>query len=518
MNTTFKKSILPFAISLAVGAGLFVTHIVGSNNSSFFSIPKTTALQEVKTLVSKRFMEDIAIDSLKASTIDSILLQLDPHSRYIPASDLQEEIEGMQGMFYGIGVQYLMVNDSLNVVQVLPKSPAEAAGLQVGDIIIRASDSLVSGSNKTSAQIRNILSGARGTKVPLTVSREKKFVKLVAERKEIDVNSVDASLIIAPTVGYIKLTRFTSKTYREFMQALVTLKKQPLKKLILDLRDNGGGVLEEAVEIADEFLDGDKLISYTQGFHSAKKDYRCRRLGQFEEGKLIILCNENTASASEILMGALQDWDRATIIGKRSFGKGLLQEQYNLNDGGALRLTIAKYYTPLGRSIQRSYANGKKLYYDEAILKLTDSTIKDTRQLTLTKAGKKLYDQSGITPDIILASDSAKLSVNVKQLLNDEAVGSFGYKYFVAHKASMKQFTSLELFEKDVTVTDSIWNFYVQSLTQGNTKKVQSISAEEKNILSKYLKTSVAIQLFGKIGFYKGLAIDDQVVKAAINL
>ncbi len=518
MNTTFKKSILPLAISLALAAGLFVSHILGPNSGNFFAIQKITALQEVKTLISKRFMDDIAIDSLKAGTIDSILLKLDPHSRYIPASELQDEIEGMQGMFYGIGVQYLMINDSVNVVQVLPKSPAETAGVQVGDIIIKASDSLVSGSNKSTAQIRNIFSGARGTKVPLTVSRENNLVKLIAERKEIDVNSVDASFMIAPAVGYIKLTRFTNKTYREFMQALVTLKKQPLKKLILDLRDNGGGVLDEAVEIADEFLDGDKLISYTQGFHSPKKEYRCRRLGQFEEGKLIILCNENTASASEILMGALQDWDRATIIGKRSFGKGLLQEQYNLNDGGALRLTIAKYYTPLGRSIQRSYANGKQVYYDEAKIKLADSTVKDTRQLTITKAGKKLYDHSGITPDIIMASDSSKLSNNLKQLLSDTVVSNFGYRYFIAHKGLEKQFPSFELFEKDETNEESIWNFYLQSFTPASSKKVLSLSAEEKIKLSKYLKTSIAVQLFGRLGYYKSLAGEDEVLKAATAL
>lgn len=518
MNTTFKKSVLPFAVGLSIAAGLFVTHILGSNSTGFFSIQKISALQEVKTLISKRFMEDIAIDSMNAGTIDSVLLKLDPHSRYIPASELQEEIEGMQGMFYGIGVQYIMVNDSLNVVQVLPKSPAEVAGVQVGDIIINASDSIVSGSNRTTTQIRNILSGARGTKVPLTVSRENKLMKLTAERKEIDVNSVDASLMIAPAVGYIKLTRFTSKTYREFMEALVTLKKQPLKKLILDLRDNGGGVLEEAVEIADEFLEGDKLISYTQGFHSPKKEYRCRRLGQFEEGKLIILCNENTASASEILMGALQDWDRATIIGKRSFGKGLLQEQYNLNDGGALRLTIAKYYTPLGRSIQRSYANGKKVYYDEALVKLADSAVKDTRQLTVTKAGKKLYDHSGITPDIILDSDSSKLSTNLKQLLVDEVVANFGYRYFITHKGLKKQFPSFELFEKDVSNDESIWNFYLQSLTPASRNKLQGLSADEKITLLKYLKTSLVIQLFGRTGYYRSLATEDEIVKAAIVL
>ena len=518
MNTDFKKSILPFAVSVLLAVGLFVTHIMGKSNDDFFSIPKVSALQEIKTIIAKRYLEAVNADTLTATTIDSVLMNLDPHSRYITPSEKQTELEGIKGMFYGIGVEYTLINDSVNVVQVLDKSPAQEAGLQIGDIILKAGDSSVSGASITAQRIKLILTGERGSKILIIVKRAEKILQLSAQRKEVDVNSVDAAFIISPGIGYIKLNRFTTKTYREFMTALMVLKKQPLNKLILDLRDNGGGVLEEAVEIADEFLEGDKLISYTQGFHSPKKQYRCRRLGQFEEGKLIILSNENSASASEILMGALQDWDRATIVGKRSFGKGLLQEQYNLNDGGALRLTIAKYYTPLGRSIQRNYTAGKQAYYNGAKSHLSDTNVRDKRQLTLTKSGKKLFDQSGISPDVLVESDSAIISLNLLSILNDDASKNFGYRYFVRNKTIKTQYGNFEVFQKTMTVDDKIWNFYKQSLSAKNSILLSQLSSKDKEILGRHLKTSLAAQLYGRQGYYRSLALTDQAIKKAVAL
>ncbi len=302
------------------------------------------------------------------------------------------------------------------------------------------------------------------------------------------------------------------------MIALMELKKQPLTKLILDLRNNGGGVLEEAIEIADEFLEGDKLISYTEGFHSPRKEYRCRRLGQFEKGKLIVLCNENTASASEILLGALQDWERATIIGKRSFGKGLLQDQYNLSNGAALRLTIAKYYTPLGRSIQRSYAKGKQAYYEAAkTTTLADSSNTKYRQLTLTKSGKKLYDHSGISPDVEMEQDTIPLSPSLVQLLKDESISHFGYRYFLAHPS----ITSLQTVDKlltDTGLSKSLTAYFNTIVSRKRVSELDKLTANQKILLTGQLKLSLANQLFGKKGFYKLQAVQDRLVAKALSL
>jgi carboxyl-terminal processing protease len=321
--------------------------------------------------------------------------------------------------------------------------------------------------------------------------------------------------------GFIKINKFSTHTYKEFMTALTELNKKGMQKLILDLRDNGGGVLDEAIEIADEFLTEDKLITYTEGKHKKRKEYRCRRLGQFEKGSLVVLCDERSASASEVLMGALQDWDRATIIGRRSFGKGLVQEQYDLSNGAALRLTVARYFTPMGRCIQRSYANGGKAYFAEIeerhlngndSIQYAEKTNKN--KIFTTPMGKKLFDGGGITPDIFQAQDTAALSKTVLLLFSKGLVNHYALNYSTRLKSSIKQFNSPVAFAEKFIFSNEDWNDF-SAFTKKDSVDISSITSSEKNYIIQFLKSSIARFIWNKEGYYEAVNMDDEMIKKA---
>ena len=434
MRTKKLNIWLPLLFSLTMIVGMFLGYKMRDTmpGKKFFSVQKPNTIQEVTDLINNRYVDKTDINNLTDTAIQAILSKLDPHTIHIPAKDLEGINEDIEGSFVGIGIMYNMLADSLNVTQVVTGGPAEKAGLQVGDIILKAGDSVLSGNKSTPEKIRNILHGTNKSTINLNLWRNKSIVKTIITRGSISVPSVDAHYMLDDKTGYIKINRFSTQTYKEFMTSLMDLKKQNLQSLVIDLRDNGGGVLEEAVEIADELLEGDKLITYTEGVHTPKKEYRCRREGQFEKGNVVILADEGSASASEVLMGALQDWDRAKIVGRRSFGKGLVQEQYDLSDHSALRLTVARYYTPLGRSIQRSYKQGAKSYYEDVSNRfvhgaMADSLKNDTTTLFTTKAGKKLFGSGGISPDFYIALDSNLSSNLTRKLITTNILSDVGY-------------------------------------------------------------------------------------------
>lgn len=340
----------------------------------------------------------------------------------------------------------------------------------------------------------------------------------------IPISSVDAAYMVDSITGYIRLNKFSQHTYREFMISLESLKKQGLKKLIFDLRGNGGGVLDEAVEIADEFLDGDKLITYTIGRHSPRKEYRCRREGQFEKGELVILADEGTASASEIIIGALQDWDRAVIIGRRTFGKGLVQDQFDLSDKSALRLTIARYYTPIGRSIQRSYANGGKAYFDEINNRLhlpdsarADSVTGNNGKAYLTASGKKLYGGGGISPDIFIQADTAYMDTSLALIFLKGLTGDFGYRYFTANPQLGSSYRSPQDFASGFKIDDNSWKFF-ESMARKDSVNISGIGVKAKAYLSRILKASVARHLWHNEGYYESSNKEDDVMQKALDV
>ena len=517
---------LPLLFSIVMIIGMFMGYKMRDSmpGKSFFYKESPTSLQEITNLLQTKYVDSVNIKSLTDTAIEAMLSKLDPHSVYIPPKELEAINDEINGSFFGIGIEFNILDDSLNVVNVMQGGPSDKAGLKTGDIILAAGDSAVSGKKISRDRIREILKGSEGSIVKLTVFRNGKKQQTEVARGEIPITSVDAAYMITKTIGYIRLNKFSTQTYTEFMNSLLTLKKQGLQDLILDLRDNGGGVLQEAVDIADEFLEGDKLITYTEGLHSEKKEYRCRRQGQFEKGKLAVLADEGTASASEVLLGALQDWDRAAIIGRRSFGKGLVQDQFNLSNGAALRLTIARYYTPVGRSIQRSYKNGSRSYYNEISDRYTDgemisadSVRNDTTKIFHSQGGKKLYGGGGITPDYFVAADTSRLSLTVAKLYSRGTLTDFGYRYYRLHRDELAQYKTATQFTQSFNVSENDFQYF-ETLAAKDSVDTQHISAKEKTEITAVLKSSLANQLFRTSGYFEAVNSDDNYIKKALEI
>ncbi len=513
---------LPLLFSLTMVVGMWLGYKMrdAMPGRSFFYMQRNRPVQEILDLLNSKYVDDVRLDSLADTAIQAILARLDPHSVYIPADDLNMVNEDMDGYFYGVGIEYEIFDDTVHILNMVKDGPAEKAGLQVGDRLIKVGDSLIAGTRINGRSMKKLLHGKKGSKIAVSLLRNGKLQQAVITRNTIAVSSVDASYMIDSNIGYIRLNRFSQVTYREFMQALDELHKNGLKKLILDLRGNGGGVLDQATAIADEFLEGAKLITYTEGKHSAKKEYRCQKVGFFEKEPLVVLADEGSASASEVLLGALQDWDRATIIGRRSFGKGLVQEQYNLSDGSALRLTIARYYTPLQRSIQRSYSNGQKAYYKEMQdrfnnLAKEDTLAADTKNVYTSSKGKKLYGGGGIWPDINIAPDTTCYDAMGK-LNKRGSISNFTYSYYLTHKDALKVYTTPAAFQTFV-FTDAEMTAFSQQASRDSVF-LPMAAPVQKEFWLRQLRSALAHQLWHKQGYWQVINAGDAVVGKAVSL
>ena len=430
--------------------------------------------------------------------------------------------EDLQGNFQGIGVEFQMIKDTVNVMNVIPDGPSFKAGVEIGDKIIKVNDNFnLTGKNISTDDVRKQLRGPANSTVSITVLRNNQPKQIKIIRGNIPLYSLDAAYMINTNTGYIKLNKFSETTYREFMSAMEKLKQQHMQQLVLDLRDNGGGIMQEAVEIADEFLDEDKLIVYTQGVHSPRADYRCSKDGVFEKGKLVVLVDETSASASEILAGALQDWDRATIIGRRTFGKGLVQQQFTLSDGSELRLTIARYYTPLGRNIQKPYDKGKEEYEEELINRFHDGelvvgdTAKPKGQAFKTPNGHLVYGGGGITPDIFVPYDTTKQPRAVMQLYGRSTITEFVYNYYVEHRTQFQQYKSPEDLYKQFHFSDNDWQQFANYAKQDSVD-ISKLPATAKTFVSSQMENLLARQIWRTEGYFELSNENDPVIKKAL--
>ena len=524
-----KKKIqvwLPLLFSLTMIAGMYFGYKMRDNmpGKSFFFAEKRRPVQEIMDLINNRYVDDVKMESLADTAIQAMLSKLDPHSVFIPAEELQQVNEDLAGKFFGVGIEFNIFDDTLNVINVLKDGPGFKAGLLTGDKFIKIGDSAVAGNKTNADDYRKLLRGDRGTKVTITYLRNYVKKETTIKRDAIPLSSIDASYMITKEIGYIRLNKFSSVTYREFMESLEALKKTGLQKLVLDLRGNGGGILDEAVEIADEFLEGDKLITYTEGKHVEKKEYRCRRTGQFEKGALIVLADEGTASASEILIGALQDWDRATIVGRRTFGKGLVQEQFDLSDNSALRLTVARYFTPVGRSIQRPYTNGGKAYYQEISnrfhdgeTQFADSIKNDTGKIYKTKGGKIIYAKGGITPDYFIAMDTTGYSKNAALIYTRGIIGSFAYNFYLQNITLLKTFKTPNDFVKRFSFNEEHWKQFIMAVARDSIN-IAPATGKEKSDLTNQIKSAIARQLWRSEGYFEVMNTADEGIKKAMEI
>jgi len=522
---------LPLLLSVVMIAGMIIGYKIKTEmpETGFFSVEKKRPLQEVINLIENKYVDDENPDYLGDAAIEAILDKLDPHSVFLSASQLQDVKEDLQGGFSGIGVEFNIFSDTINILNVVKDGPADKAGLQIGDKFLKVGDSAVAGVHITSERIKRLLRGAGGTKADVTILRGNSQQHFTITRGMIPLNSLDASYIISGDVGYIRLNKFSETTYKEFMDATLALQKKGMKNMILDLRDNGGGILTEATNIADEFLDQDKLITYTEGKHFPKKEYHCSKDGIFEKGKLVVLVNEGTASASEILVGALQDWDRATVVGRRTFGKGLVQEQYELSDGSGLRLTIARYYTPLGRSIQKSYSGGNKQYKEELRNRFNDGeltsadSIKHTNGKPFkTPSGKIVYSGGGITPDIFVPFDAEQyrdstFNKDIGRMFAKGTLNNFVYNHYLLNKNKFASFKDPLDFEKHFSEDETFWDSF-KSFASHDSVDLNNLSAKEKEELNRQIKILIARQIWRNEGMFEVSNSDDPIIKKALEV
>jgi carboxyl-terminal processing protease len=518
---------LPLIFSLVMITGMFFGFKLHqeAGGRSFFQRDKRTSLQEALDLIRNKYVDKVGLDSLQDDAINEVMNHLDPHSVYIPASDVESANEELQGNFEGIGIEFNRFSDTVHVLYVIPGGPSDKAGIRIGDKIIKVDDSTIVNKGLFNDDIRKMIKGQKGTKIKLTVLRGNTIQYYEVVRGTIPLPSLDASYMIDATVGYIKLNKFAETTYREFMQAMENLKKQGMQKLILDLRDNPGGFVEQATNIADEFLDGDKLIVYTQGANIPRQDYTAGKEGIFEKGKLVVLVDELTASASEILTGALQDWDRATIIGRRTYGKGLVQGQYELNDGSAIRLTIARYYTPSGRSIQKPYDKGRKIYdediydrYQHGELFSADSIhYSKNQKVYKTRGGRTVYGGGGIVPDIFVSLDTSRYTRNVTQLYLNGRFNNFIYKYYIDHSNQFDQYKSPSEFAEHYQNSADVWNQLIEEALKDSIKLKNIPESEKKNIQNQ-IKAYLARLKWRTQGYYQVSNSFDPAVEKALEV
>jgi len=492
-------------------------------------IDRNDRLEEIIDLVNEKYVDTINTNNLYTDAVAGILRHLDPHTVYIPAADVQEVNEDLEGGFFGIGVEFTVVRDTIQVTSVIENGPSQHAGLQIGDQMIKVGDSIVAGNHITTERIVSLLRGKQHTHVAVTVrdpyTLKPRQVSIV--RDVVPIFSVDAAVMIDSVTGFIKIDRFSATTYTEFIKALRSLKTQGMKQLIVDLRDNPGGYLEAATAIADEFLDDNKLVVYTQGLHSAKTNYRSNREGLFENGKLAVLVDESSASAAEIFSGAMQDWDRGIIVGRRTYGKGLVQEQYELSDGSALRLTIAKYYTPSGRCIQRSFANGKEAYAEDFSKRLgsgeltgTDTAAMQDTVKYYTSTHRVVYGGGGIKPDVYVPYDTAHMSAALINLMFNDEMKGIQWDYFIRNRARLQAYKTIKDYDRDFKGADEMVMRYLAALKGAPHDEAVKLLARPTNLQSfkAQMKAQLARFVFHDNGYYAISVKTDNVAQKALQV
>lgn len=517
-----NKNNFPIYFSLAVVLGIIIGVSLNGNSSDVLSLSRNTSQEKkIKRLINfieRDYVDKVDTEDLLDGAITQMLGKLDPHSVYIPKENQQANIENMQGNFVGIGVQFRMIKDSITVIQPIKGGPSIKAGIKAGDRILMANKDTLYGKNMFSNKVPKYLKGKPNTKVALQVYRKSNdsLFTIDITRGKVNIKSVDLAYMINDSVGYIKLDRFARNTYREFKSSLNTLIDDGMTDLVLDLRGNGGGYIDIANSIIDEFLEDDKLIVFTKNNKDEIDESFATSRGSFEKGGLYVLIDENSASASEIVAGALQDNDKGTIIGRRSFGKGLVQVEMDLGDGSAVRLTTARYYTPTGRSIQKPYSkDGNRSYYRDYQKRIASGELLNKDSIKVvdslkfeTPKGKVVYGGGGIIPDVFVAIDTTSYMSN----FYFNTVNNFAFDYVDNNRKKLQNWNVdrfVNDFDKDETVLDS----YLSSI-----KDRAKPSYNTKKSLKKYLKASIANVLFGDVGFYRIIHQDDKMLQKVLEL
>lgn len=516
-----RKTILSLIITLF--SFVFIFAAKGKNDVSQFS-----KLIEASSKIKSMYVDTINDKKLVEDAITGMLEKLDPHSVYIPQEEVQKMNEQLVGNFEGIGVQFQMIDDTLFVEQTISGGPSEKVGILPGDRIVLVNDSSIAGKKMSNTDIMKRLRGDKGTLVNVSIARRgvKELIDFAIIRDKIPLYSIDATYMATPTIGYIKLTKFSATSKSEFDKAFKKLQQQGMQSLILDLQSNGGGYLQTATQLVDEFLSAKQLIVYTEG-RTGRMNYVASSRGDYETGKLILLVNEYSASASEILAGAVQDWDRGLVVGRRTYGKGLVQQPVNLSDGSMMRLTTSRYYTPSGRCIQRSYKEGLDKYkhdlvdrYNRGELTNADTThFPDSLRKETLLLRRTVYAGGGIMPDYFVPMDTAFNTKYLTKIIAKGVVNSFSSKYFETHhKQWAIDYPSFAAFNRNFTISDALLGELVEAAKTENIEFVQADFDRSKQFLKVQLKSLFARRMWDINEFYQVLNTENESCNKAIEI
>jgi carboxyl-terminal processing protease len=488
-----------------------------------FKLGKTLALLEAI------YVDSVNISALTEQMIISTLRNLDPHSVYIPAKDVQEENEPLQGNFEGIGIQFNLLNDTIIIISPIPGGPSEKVGIMAGDRIISIAGEKVTGVGMTTTGVQKRLRGPKGTKVDVLIFRkgEKELLDFMITRDKIPVNSLDAAYMVTGNVGYIKLSRFSEQTAVEFSQAVEKLRTGNMEHLVIDLRGNSGGYMVPAVQIADELLSGEELIVYLEGLHTSRQEYQSAPSGELTRARVAVLLDEGSASASEILAGAVQDWDRGVIIGRRSFGKGLVQNRFPLPDGSEIRLTIARYYTPSGRSIQTPYDEGfdkyfqtfYSRYFSGELIHPDSLNLPDSLKAFTIRNKRVVYGGGGISPDIFIPIDTTYYSDYYRDLIRTSALTNYMLSYTDRNRSQLtRRYRSFDAFSREYEIDAAA----IEGLKAAGEKngvrfdqKQYDVSAPE---IKSVMKALVARDIWDMNEYFRVINENDPAISKALEV
>ncbi|WP_445456644.1 S41 family peptidase [Flavobacterium sp. HNIBRBA15423] len=519
-----NKIYFPIIIAIAIAIGLLLGSKLNSfNNPDFLSKNlKRNKLNKLIDFIDREYVDDINTDSIVDLTVNGILENLDPHSVYISKRDLKSVTENMKGDFVGIGVNFYVYNDTVAVIKPIKNGPSERAGIRPGDRILFADNYQLYNKKIQNDSLFSKLKGEKGSTVLITVFRKatNEKLKIKVKRDIIPIKSVDIALKVSDEVGYIKINRFAETTYDEFYKALLSLKRQGIKELVIDLRDNGGGYLEMAVAIADEILKDKELVVKTKNKKGTEDKTYATSKGDFENGKVYILINENSASASEILAGAVQDNDRGVVLGRRSFGKGLVQREMPLGDGSAVRLTIARYFTPSGRSIQKAYEDKGDAYFNEFEKRFQSGELYEADSIKVadslkfrTKKGRVVYGGGGITPDVFVPFEAKHGEEATLMIMQSGVVSYFVFEQLDKKRAFFNEL-NFKTLKSEVLEKDNYLDAFKQYISESGIL----LNFSDKEKIKKYLYAEFVKQLFDDNSYYEIILSEDAMIKKVLEM
>ena len=528
MNNKNRFSPLWLALSAVVGIFIgtfYANHFNGGTRLSIIN-SGTSKLQNLLHIIDDQYVDTVNVADLVEKAMPQLLSELDPHSVYISAKDKQTAEDDLRGSFSGVGIEFTIRQDTVRVQNVIKNGPSERAGLLAGDKIVTVDDSLFVGAKVTNEEAMHRLKGPKDTKVKLGILRygESKLREITVTRGEIPMHSVIATYMLDDESGYVRIKNFGENTYPELLIALAQLAQEGFQRLVIDLRGNTGGYLGSAVQIANEFLPKGRIIVYTEGRRSPREDFRSDGRGSYQQMPLVVLIDEGSASASEILAGAIQDNDRGTIIGRRSFGKGLVQKPIEFNDGSLMRLTIARYYSPSGRCIQKPYINGQDKHYEEDLILryqngefFSQDSIHHTGPAYKTRIGREVYGGGGITPDIFVAEDTTDYTSYYKEAAMTGLLVQFGYEYTDNNRKQLKEYDELAELVKYLK-KQHIVELFAQWAEKKGLKRRNLLIQRSHRLLEEYLLGRIVYGMMSEQSWIEFNNQDDPAVKEAIRV